>query len=182
MGNLHDPVLGPLTRDEEFGWYHSEPKPIRFLANQLCSFVLERYDSDPDPGGLRRAVQNALEASPDILTAVQPYVVQYCEERLAHYPEFSRPTVRLERPSDVWSHVQFGDEIQVIRRDDGDAEDGLCLSLECSCAWEREHGLQLVLRDGRVITKVGPFDGHLTNADAYADPNLVGVVYVPILR
>ena len=35
-------------------------------------------------------------------------------------------------------------------------------------------------RDGRAVTKVGPFDGHLTNADAYADSSLVGVIYVPL--
>jgi hypothetical protein len=38
-------------------------------------------------------------------------------------------------------------------------------------------GLQLVIRDGLAVTKVGAFDGHRTNADAFADPSLVGVVY-----
>jgi len=28
---------------------------------------------------------------------------------------------------------------------------------------EDEHGLQVVLRDGARVTKVGPYDGHLTN-------------------
>jgi hypothetical protein len=35
-----------------------------------------------------------------------------------------------------------------------------------------------VWRDGKAITKVGRYDGHMTNSDAYADPELVGVVYV----
>lgn len=51
------------------------------------------------------------------------------------------------------------------------------LSIDCGCDWEVEHGLQLVLRDGREITKVGPCNGHLTNADAYADPKLEHVIY-----
>jgi hypothetical protein len=37
--------------------------------------------------------------------------------------------------------------------------------------------MQLVIRDGRAVTKVGPFDGHVTNADAYDDRKLRGVVY-----
>ena len=31
---------------------------------------------------------------------------------------------------------------------------------------------------GRAITKVGPYDGHLTNAAAYARPGLEDVVHV----
>lgn len=30
-----------------------------------------------------------------------------------------------------------------------------------------------------LTAKVGPYDGHLTNADAYADPSLAGIVFVP---
>ena len=50
--------------------------------------------------------------------------------------------------------------------------------IECGCDWEPEHGLELVLEDGARVTKVGPYDGHLTNAAAYADPTLESVVYV----
>ena len=40
-----------------------------------------------------------------------------------------------------------------------------------------QHGLQIVFKDGRSVTKVGPYDGHLTNSNAYADASLDGVVY-----
>jgi hypothetical protein len=52
------------------------------------------------------------------------------------------------------------------------------LSIECNCDWEVEPGMQLVLRDGWTVSKVSPYDGHLTNADAFANPKLRGVVYV----
>lgn len=58
--------------------------------------------------------------------------------------------------------------------------DGIYFSLECNCDGEPEHGLQLVIRDGLTVSKVGSFDGHLTNADAYGDRSLAGIVYVPI--
>src|SRR5262249_22635402 len=115
----------------------------------------------------------------EVLDEADRYVVQYCRETLDRYPKEHRPDVRVEQPSDVWSYVELGREIHVSRRADGDSEDGVYLSLECHCDWEVEHGLQLVLRDGRSITKVGMYDGHVTNADAYAKPSLVGVVYVP---
>jgi hypothetical protein len=34
-----------------------------------------------------------------------------------------------------------------------------------------------VFRDGATVTKVGPYNGHLTNAAAYDDEQLNDVVY-----
>ncbi|MFA1544590.1 DUF6985 domain-containing protein, partial [Actinomadura monticuli] len=50
-------------------------------------------------------------------------------------------------------------------------------SLECECDWEQEHGLQMVFRDVRTVTKIGPCDGHLTNSAAWGDDSLDGIVY-----
>ncbi|WP_424556342.1 DUF6985 domain-containing protein [Streptacidiphilus pinicola] len=44
--------------------------------------------------------------------------------------------------------------------------------LECECAWEPEHGLQIVFRRGCSVSKVGPFDSHLTNVSAFALPTV----------
>ncbi|RDH43718.1 hypothetical protein B9G39_09845 [Zooshikella ganghwensis] len=51
------------------------------------------------------------------------------------------------------------------------------ISLSCECDWEEEHGLLLVFKEGRYINKLGGYDGHLTNSDAYGDKNLEKVVY-----
>ncbi len=52
------------------------------------------------------------------------------------------------------------------------------MSLEScgSCDWEREHGLQIVFKQGLFVNKVGAFDGHLTNSDAYANEELENVI------
>jgi len=75
----------------------------------------------------------------------------------------------------IWEFVDFGTNAIVSRRGDGD--DRIYISLECGCAWEREHGLQIVFREGNFISKVGQFDGHVSNADAFADPSLEDTVY-----
>lgn len=177
---MNDPVLGPLTLDDRLGGLATTKKTVAFLGGRECRFVLEGYADDPRPDEIRRAVRDALDATPALLDAAEPHVVRYCEEMLERYEDAQRPDVTLAKPSDVWSHVQFGSVFYVSRRANGDAEDGIYLSLECNCDWEVEHGLQLVLRDGRTVSKVGPFDGHLTNADAFADRSLVGVVYRPM--
>jgi Domain of unknown function (DUF6985) len=83
--------------------------------------------------------------------------------------------ISIASPSDVWTHVQLGKEPIVSRRASGDK--AIYVSIECNCEWEPEHGLQLVFRNGNQLVKVGPYDGHLTHADAYADPSLENVIY-----
>lgn len=168
-----DPHLGKLSFDDALDGHVSRPMPLRFLGGHSCRFILVGFADDPRPDEVRAAVRNALDAGPAILKAAQPHVVQYRADMLA----LQGVTAKLAKPSDVWSHVKLGDELFVRRRAKGTAEDGVYLSLECNCDWEVEHGLQLVVRDGTAISKVGPFNGHLTNAAAYADPSLIGVVY-----
>jgi hypothetical protein len=82
--------------------------------------------------------------------------------------------VEIANEDEVFDHVQFGDELSVVRN----PYQHVYVSLECECDWEPEHGLQIVFRDGRRVTKVGPCNGHLTNSDAYDDNRFDGVVYV----
>jgi hypothetical protein len=44
----------------------------------------------------------------------------------------------------------------------------------------RSSGLQIVFRDGTAVTKVGPYDGHLTNANATGRAELDDVIYRPV--
>jgi hypothetical protein len=71
----------------------------------------------------------------------------------------------------VWNHLTVGPEA-IVQRDDR-----VYVSVECECDWEPEHGLQIVFRDGRTVTKVGPYNGHLTNNSAYGRGDLDDVVY-----
>jgi hypothetical protein len=75
----------------------------------------------------------------------------------------------------MFDHIRFGNEPTVAR--DPYSDRHVYVSLECECDWEPEHGLQIVFRDGRTVTKVGPCNGHLTNSAAYGDNRLDGVVY-----
>lgn len=80
-----------------------------------------------------------------------------------------------ETPADIWKHVT--PTTLDLRKGRGD-DSSWYVMVEANCAWEEEHGLLLVWRDGRTLTKVGGYDGHVTNANAYADDGLRDVVYV----
>jgi len=66
--------------------------------------------------------------------------------------------------------VQFGSELRVFRRRDGDQ--GIYISIECGCDWEPEHGMEIVFKEGRKLVKVGPDDG-----DPFGDESLENAIY-----
>jgi len=119
-------------------------------------------------------MRSVLGATRRLLLDATPYVHQYCLEMLALWGD-EAPQLAIERPEDVWQHVDLGG-VLAVSRDYGSGRD-VFVSLECNCAWEVEHGLQLVFKNGREISKVGPFDGHVSNASAYDDETLDGVIY-----
>jgi hypothetical protein len=175
------PQIGKVIADPQFHRNPplvSEPIPIPFLHQHRCRFVLKRYIEDPNREEIHAAIKNILTINDDVLTEAQQYVYQYYEDMAALFAAHNWPSPpKIETPADVWKHVSFGDSLYVQRRKKATAEDGVYVSLGCNCDWEEEHGLQIVLRDGLKVTKVGPFDDHLTNAAAFADPSLIGVIY-----
>ena len=77
-------------------------------------------------------------------------------------------------PEDIWNHVQ-PQLLFVASRDDMPGHSYVVV--EANCDWEEEHGLMLVWKDGKRLTKVGGYDGHLSNVWAYDDDTLENVVY-----
>jgi hypothetical protein len=165
--------IGTFDRDE-YGLLVSEPRPIGAFGSKAMRFELDGYEGDAHPEDFVRAVQNILAATDRLLLDATDFVHQYCLDELADWGD-DAPSIEMQRPADVWEYVDLG-SVLILSRDHGRGRD-VFASLECECAWEPEHGLQLVFRNGSEISKVGPFDGHVSNASAYDDDTLEGVVY-----
>jgi len=139
-----------------------------------CRFMLEGYEGDSKPADFREAMLRFITLSPHVLTEAGRHVYAY-------YTDIRRSgwgdPPDIPSAERVWDFVDFGTDAVVSRRGNGD--DRIYISLECGCAWEREHGLQIVFREGNFISKIGQFDGHVSNADAFADPSLEDTVYAP---
>lgn len=148
----HVPGLGLVTEDS-YGALLTEPHSIRAFGGKSCRFELQGYETDPHPEDFVLAVRNIIDATEELLNQATPYVAQYCSDMIKLY-EDEAPDVQIDRPEDVWLHVDFGSEVTVSRSAKGARE--IFVSIECNCTWEVEHGLQLVFRDGREIWKVGP--------------------------
>ena len=143
------------------------------MNGQNCTVVLEGFGGDNRTEDFELAVANFLQCKFSVLQQAEEYLYAYCQDMNALRTPDDEEYVTIDAADQVWKHVQFGGEAVVSRNYDS----AIYISLECNCDWEREHGLQIVLKDGLVVTKVGPFDGHLTNGNASGDPELDSVVY-----
>jgi hypothetical protein len=169
------PGLGAVTKGSQFDWYYSQPMPVPVLGGMLCRVVVAGYDEDPRKEEFHSAIANFLRILPSVLKEAEPYVFRYYENCNSYWEQDDEEFVAIESPTDIWRHVQLGNEPMVRRRGYGDK--GLYVSLECNCDWEPEHGLQIVFKNGLRVNKIGSYDGHLTNSDAYANDDLEDVVY-----
>ncbi|WP_316674859.1 DUF6985 domain-containing protein [uncultured Tolumonas sp.] len=169
------PYLGTCDLDENNDICHSDLVHINSF-NIDCEFIIEGYQRDDQKNDFHNAIYNFINLTDNDLKNIEPHIYQYYKDYLSHYHGHEK-IVQIQHSEDILDYITIGFEIYISRRFHGDNK--IYISIECNCEWEPEHGLQLVFRDGNQICKVSPFDGHLTNSDAYADSSLEDVIYVP---
>jgi hypothetical protein len=167
------PGLGEVTKDAQFGWYYSKPIPVPMFGGKQCRIVLHGYDEDERKEDFHVAVANFLSGSPAVLRQADDPLFRYYRDFEEGWLEDNEQPI--ESADELWQHVRLGSEPMVSRRPYGDQ--GIYVSVECGCDREQEHGLQLVLKDGLKVNKLGGYDGHLTYADAFGDETLEDVIY-----
>ncbi|NEA32735.1 hypothetical protein [Streptomyces sp. SID13031] len=153
------PGLGAVVEDDAFEGYRSKAVPVGVLGGLECEFVVQGYDEEEDQEDFHAAIRTFLSLGPSALTEAAPAVYAYYLR--ARREPGGDLGVKINGPDDVLEYVNLGTEAEVLRNDDGDGR--IYVSLECGCDWEPEQGLQLVFRDGACVTRVGPYDGELTD-------------------
>ncbi len=136
-------------------------------------------DEEPDPDAPRSAAALAsflaLTEADRLLDTrhVFAFYKDYYEE--AGKPEWLDAEMGVpQSPADIWDHVTPGPvTVKKGRKED----ENWYVVMQAECGWDVERGLMMVWRNGATLTKVGGYNGHLTNVNAYADPALEAVVY-----
>ena len=169
------PVLGEVQRYEFDNWLKSKPIAVDVFDGEKVEFILEDYAEDEVKEGFHQAIANFLAIDESVLKQAQNHIYQYYKDVADYMTPDEEGYLEIANPQDTWDHIELGATPIVSRRAYGDKE--VYISLECDCDWETEHGLQIVFKQGLVVNKVGPYDGHLTNSDAYADDKLENVIY-----
>jgi len=143
------------------------------ILGRECQFILHDYIEDSGRTEFDAAIGNFLGLTRSVLEDVNEPLFLYYKDNESYWVEQGKAP--LHATAELWQHVTLGHQPTIGRRDHGDR--AVYISIECECAWEEEHGLQLVFKNGLRINKLGSYDGHMTNSDAYGDPRLENVIY-----
>jgi hypothetical protein len=159
--------LGELTPDKSIPeWLVSHPINVSYFSQLALRFILHDLEDDERPEEFGEAVQNFLS----LTTLDRDLASIHVFRTYSHFVDLVEPedvAVKINRPEDVWQHV-YPSEIHVSRRHRRDKK--VYVSIDAECDWEPEHGLQIVYREGKVLSRVSDQDGHLSHADAYGLP------------
>ncbi|UKN00977.1 hypothetical protein K6119_14675 [Paracrocinitomix mangrovi] len=171
MKSIVSAVVGELNQDERIqNWYRGQSIQIPLVEKELpVTFMEVNEDDTTFVEEADEALKNflALESGYKIMTAQAVFgnFVDYCSYISENdIPEKMKGT----QPLNVWNFV-YPTEVFVSRRAVNDKD--IYVILACECEWEKEHGLQLVFRQGKKLTRVSDQDGHLTSADAFDIPD-----------
>lgn len=144
---------------------------------------IDLFDGEFTPDQLAAfdaAKRSFLAAGPEILAAATEHLWAYYRGTAEEFTPEDREDYgipELGADADIWAEVSITGPPVLDVGGEPLAPAAAYLSFEGEVSWEDEHGLQLVFENGRTVCKVGPYDGHSTNAHAHGDPSLLTTVY-----
>ena len=167
-------VIGQLEQDAKFkDWWKSKPVEIPFFDNKALTITFMDFTPGKDTAFLPEADQaltNFFKLHSADRNSISALAYSNCMDFLdaVGFDETDQPFSEIKDKNEIWKLIHPS-EIYVTRRPY--KEQDIYVQIACECDWEQEHGLQLVFRQGKKLTRISAQDGHLTEADAYARPD-----------
>ncbi len=167
-------VIGELKQDDDFpDWWKSKEISIPFFDNDKLTITFTDFEPEHDKTFINEAEQaltNFLKFNATDRNSISELAYKNCMDFLdaVGFNEADEPLRQISNKDEIWNFIQ-PTEIYVTRRPY--KEQDIYIQITCECDWEQEHGLQLVFRQGKKLTRISDQDGHLTEADAYAKPD-----------
>lgn len=174
MKVIESKQIGILTQNEQFdNWWISEPIPILFFDNKEMKINFLNFKPEDDSAFLNEAdvaLQNFLAKNKNDRAELAELVHKHCLAALNEVgkDEINKHLWELKNKSDIWNFV-YPSQMSLSRRRRRDKD--IYLDISGGCDWEEEHGLQLIFRQGKQLTRISNQDGHLTEADAFNKPD-----------
>jgi len=167
-------IIGPLRQDDNFqDWWKSQPFKIPFFDNEMLSITFMGLESENDTTFIDQAdmaLTNFFRLTAAERISISEIAYKNCMDFLdaVGFDEVHDPLMQIKDQREIWKFIHPTD-IYVERRPY--KEHDIYVMIACECDWEREHGLQLVFRQGKKLTRISEQDGHLTEADAFDKPD-----------
>ncbi len=175
MKKITSKIVGEFKQDERFeDWWQSDSLiEIPMFGLNKTSVIFTGLEPETDVGFIDSAdiaLENFLNLDSDYKLEISNYAFQNFKEFASMVGEDDIPVQmkNLKSHSEIWDFVTPMCTY-LSRRPYKDKD--VYVNLVCRCEWEKEHGLQLVFRQGKKLTRVSQEDGHLTEADAYGKPD-----------
>lgn len=165
MGKYELNSIGTLKTHPDISdeWLQSEPISIPFFDGKKLNFNFDGFEGDKEFfDESDKAISIFLEKDKQDRLALSNLIFKnYADAYEAFGEDENIP--KIEDEKDIWKYV-YPQAIYVSRRDRCDKD--IYIQIHCECKWESEHGLQIVFRQGKKVTRVSSIDGHLTESDA----------------
>ncbi|MFO0449408.1 MAG: DUF6985 domain-containing protein [Pseudomonadota bacterium] len=172
MTTITSKRIGQLTQDKDSpDWWRSKEIEIPFFDNKPLAIIYMDFEPKADLKFLEEAdlaISNFLRFDKQDRLKLSDLVFKNYSDFLEAIGNDNEYKLSIRSNDDIWDFVHPF-EIYVTRRPYKEMD--MYVQIHCNCDWEEEHGLQLVFRQGRQITRVSDIDGHLTEADAYDKPD-----------
>lgn len=171
---IESKVIGQLKQDDTFhDWWKSKEISIPFFDNEKLTITFTDFEPEHDKAFIDEADQaltNFLKLDTADRNLISELAYKNCMAFLdaVEYDEADEQLRKMNDKDEIWKFIQ-PTEIYVSRRPY--KEKDIYVQIACECDWEQEHGLQLVFRQGKKLTRISDQDGHLTEADAYDKPD-----------
>lgn len=167
-------IIGQLKQDDSFSdWWKSTEIEIPFFDNLKLEIILMDFEPEADKTFLDEADQALIHffnLKNEDRNSISDLVYKNCTDFLeaVEFDEADEPLRQIKDHNEIWTFIE-PTEIYISRRHRRDHD--IYIQVTCECDWEQEHGLQLVFRQGKQLTRISSQDGHLTEADAYDKPD-----------
>lgn len=151
---MESKIVGHLkVNEQDQDFFESAPFEIPYFGNKKLKIGFVDAKHHPYLDGADKALQNSLKLNLTDKIKNSEIVYHYYTETLKY--GFTKP-LNVSTSQDIWNFVT-PTEIIIQWGENGDFY--LCVS----CEWEEEHGLQLVFKDGKTLTRASGHDGHFTD-------------------
>ena len=167
-------VIGRLFQNDQFeDWWESEPREIPFFDNKKIEITfmdLVPADDNTFIEEADRALESFFSKSNtdrnELSDLIYKHSIDFVEA--VGWEDEDEYLRDLKDKNEIWNYV-YPQQILVSRRNRRDKD--IYITIACECEWEEEHGLQLIFRQGRKLTRISDQDGHLTDSDAFDTPD-----------
>ncbi|MDF2456590.1 MAG: hypothetical protein K0R51_2583 [Cytophagaceae bacterium] len=146
-------IVGPLKPNPDYArWYESKPVYIPYLDQKIKITFTKGNDSTFMAGAevvLNRFLQLTTQDQNKDSEKVESYYQASVKESIA------KP-LAIKQAKDVWLFTTPTD-VFIEQNINGK----FYVTISCKCDWEKTHGLQLVFREGKKMTRASGHDGQL---------------------